>query len=112
MTFTTSIQTYDGTHANHDNGAVNCAVDWANGRIWMSGIVTAVNYLSQYGIVTGTEQAFTASSSILAGLGFPAVGWDTDGYVYGSGPNALGAGSTTRLNGTTFALRSNSPYAA
>jgi hypothetical protein len=112
MTFGTSIQTYDGTHANHDNGAVNCAVDWANSRIWMSGTVTAVSYISRYGIVTGAEQASATANSIISGLAIPAIGWDTDGYVYGTGPNALGAGGITRANGTTLALRSNSPYTA
>jgi hypothetical protein len=112
MTFSTSIQTYDGTHANHDNGAVNCAVDWDNNRIWMSGTVTGVNYISRYGVVTGVEEASAAASSIAAGVGFPAVGWDTDGFVYGPGPSALGAGGITRANGITFAFKSSTAYGA
>jgi hypothetical protein len=113
MPFGTSIQTYDGAHASHQVDNPNCAVDWANDRIWFAQAPNNANYISRYGFTTGAEQAFATMGSIISGLGSSgSIGWDTDGNIYMSGPNALGNGSLTKIDGTALTFIHNTSYPA
>jgi hypothetical protein len=102
MTFGTKIRTYDGAHATHDNGSVNCGVDWGRGKVWIGGTNGGVNYLTRYGITSGIEETFAASSSIQSGMGFGSVGLDSDSDLYGSGPNVLTHGGVTKIDGASL----------
>lgn len=110
MTFGTSIQTYDGIHATHDNTKFQVGVDWANERLWMASVITGTGYIARYGVISGAEQADATQTSILSGITPPAIGWDSDGNIYSSGPNALNNGSLTKIDGTALTFIANNAY--
>lgn len=101
MTFTPSIQSMVGTHSSGGLGVV----DWANQRMFQVGN----SYVSRYGLITGTEQAFVSITNI-GGTGQNIApdqpGLIASGGIFVGASQGLSAGAsvvlTADLTGVTY----------
>jgi hypothetical protein len=108
MTFSPTIQTFNGTHAAHSGStSQNCACDFANDKLWMSDS----SYLSRHQISDGTESAAATTTSIVsAGFNPGIMGWDNAGHVYAPVTISLNNGGLLQINGTSLALVQTAAY--
>lgn len=106
MTFPTSIQALIGAHTAQSAGYIQCAVDWSRKNVYITSTVSAVNYLSSVGLLTGIEQVFALRSFYtvpMFGSVVPnPIGVDANGRPYLCW-EGLNGGGLVQINGTTLA---------
>ena len=100
MSFSTTLQSYVGTHtATSSHG--QCAIDWGRNRLFTVGAVSTTYYLTRYGLLSGLEETFQATAAYGSTSAIGNVGLDGNGQIYAVKPSG-NYGGVLQISGDTL----------